>query len=63
MNLQLISANFCSTIARIISIFGLLLEIPYLLFVDLQLIKGESGGPGIISKYGHHDKVWRERYN
>jgi len=48
MKAKLFIANACRTIARVISIFVLLLGIPYLLFVGLQLISGESANPAIF---------------
>jgi len=47
MENQLFVANACRTTARVISIFMMLLGIPYLLFVVLQLISGESASPAI----------------
>ncbi|MEW6717393.1 MAG: hypothetical protein AB1345_07815 [Chloroflexota bacterium] len=48
MKTQLIYANIFRTLARIVSILVLFLGIPYLLFVGLQLLSGESGNPAIF---------------
>ncbi len=48
MDSKLVFANIFRTIARILSIFVILLGVPFLFFVGLQLLSGESGNLAII---------------
>ena len=48
MKSKLIFASIFRTIARILSILMILLSIPFLLFVGLQLLSGESGNLAVF---------------